>query len=123
MVLLAMGLPILVWLVVVAAVVQFDFHGGSWFCLLAIVNFWAIFKLTFTKTPNFIWVILFTTMVIALILVIWQVVREYDLIVSSILAHVDPCFSLSHHMLVDGGCFDLFSGLIPHFSPTTHYRP
>ncbi len=42
MVLLAMGLPILVWLVVVAAVVQFDFHGGSWFCLLAIVNFWAI---------------------------------------------------------------------------------
>ncbi|ALX88684.1 DUF3397 family protein [Lacticaseibacillus paracasei] len=81
MVLLAMGLPILVWLVVVAAVVQFDFHGGSWFCLLAIVNFGAIFKLTFTKTPNFIWVILFTTMVIALILVIWQVVREYDLIV------------------------------------------
>ena len=46
MVLLAMGLPILVWLVVVAAVVQLDFHGGSWFCLLAIVNFWAIFKLT-----------------------------------------------------------------------------
>lgn len=27
MVLLAMGLPILVWLVVVAAVVQFDFQG------------------------------------------------------------------------------------------------
>lgn len=31
MVLLALGLPILVWLLVVAAVVYFDFHGGSWF--------------------------------------------------------------------------------------------
>ena len=89
MVLLAMGLPILVWLVVVAAVVQFDFHGGSWFCLLAIVNFWAIFKLTFTKTPNFIWVILFTTMVIALILVI---VRRYWRMLTRVLALATTCW-------------------------------
>ncbi|WP_424320648.1 DUF3397 domain-containing protein [Lacticaseibacillus chiayiensis] len=81
MVLLALGLPILVWFVVVAAVVYFNFHGGSWFLLLTLVNFGAIFQLTFAKAPNFIWVLLFTAMVIALILVIWQVVREYDLII------------------------------------------
>ena len=81
MVLLALGLPILVWLLVVAAVVYFDFHGGSWFFLLTMVNLWAIFEFTFTKSPNFIWVILFTAMVIALILVVWQVIREYDLII------------------------------------------
>ncbi|EGF34774.1 hypothetical protein AAULR_09615, partial [Lacticaseibacillus rhamnosus MTCC 5462] len=38
-------------------------------------------RVNFYQKSEFIWVILFTAMVIALILVVWQVIREYDLII------------------------------------------
>ena len=93
MVLLALGLPILVWLLVVAAVVYFDFHGGSWFFLL-----------------NFIWVILFTAMVIALILVVWQVIREYDLIIHRYWRMLTRILSLATTCWWLSGIFIYFMG-------------
>ena len=115
MVLLALGLPILVWLLVVAAVVYFDFHGGSWFFLLTMVNLWAIFELTFTKSPNFIWVILFTAMVIALILVVWQVIREYDLIIHRYWRMLTRILSLATTCWWLSGIFIYFMGWLKCF--------
>lgn len=82
---LAYFLPVIAWALVITMLTRLNYRGRWPFYLAAIVTLSCAGWLSYATVPNYLWVILFASVLLAIGVVVLMVVRDYDFLITTYL--------------------------------------
>ncbi|WP_407891726.1 hypothetical protein [Lacticaseibacillus sp. N501-2] len=77
---LAIGLPILGWILLLVIIGKFNYRHNLLFWVMILVNFLAIWQLTQQHAGTYLWVCFFVAIIAAMLVVVLLIINEHDVL-------------------------------------------